>query len=108
MALPRPFEEDRRALLPRSASLCLSPPVDRWCDVLRFVSAKQVQCLKLLNSSDLPRRRSHVTVALPASLITRSYPLDSGVFRTAQPSKVAVERCRNASLGFQDCTCDGD
>ena len=45
--------------------LRISPPGDRWCDVLGF--APQV-VLKLLNTSRLPRSKRLVMVALPASV----------------------------------------
>ena len=50
MALSRPFKEDvERFLFPR-----LSPPGDRWCDVLGFVPAGSVS---QINASDFPRRK---------------------------------------------------
>ncbi len=54
-----------------ASSFHASPPGDRWCDVLGFVPAG---ILKLLNTSDLPRSKPLVRVALPASLSARSFP----------------------------------
>ena len=68
MALSPLFKKDRLALR-------LSTPLSSrrsvvWCPW--FCACRQ--CLKLLNTSDLPRSESLVRVALPASLFARSFP----------------------------------
>ena len=52
------------------ASLLLSRRSMVWCPWLRV----RRWCLKLLNTSDLPRSKPLVRVALPASLSARSFP----------------------------------
>ena len=47
MALSRPFKEDRLAL---PLSTPLSPPVDRWCEVLDFVPAGSVSSFSTFQS----------------------------------------------------------
>ena len=64
MALCRPVKEDRRALdlVPR-----LSPPGDRWCDVVDRVPAGNVSSSSTLQVFILVR------VAVPASVSARSF-----------------------------------
>ena len=74
----------------------LSPPGDRWCDVLGFVPAG---CLVLLKTSDLPRRKQIVMVAFPASLSTRSFP-----FTQACPGQYTHRRFGREEKGKRlDC-----
>ena len=68
MALSRPLKEDR-------PSLPLSTPLSSrrsmvWCPWL----CDRRECLKFLNTSDLPKCKPLVVAALPASLSARSFP----------------------------------
>ena len=68
MAVSRPFKEDRPAL-PLSTPLSSRRSMV-WCP---WLCARR-ECLKLLNTRDLPRSKPFVRVALPASLSARSFP----------------------------------
>ena len=71
MALSHPFnlfKEDHLAL-PLSMPLS-SRSLMMWCPWL----CAHRQCLKLLNTSDLPRSKSFMSVTLPASLSAQSFP----------------------------------
>ena len=52
----------------RSLFQRLSPPGNRWCDVLCLLPTGW--CLKHLNTSDFPRRKPLVTVTLPTPIIS--------------------------------------
>ena len=67
IALVHPFKEDRLAL-PLSTPLSRSLMV--WCPWL----CAHRQCLKLLNTSDLPTCKSLMRVTLPTSLSAQSFP----------------------------------
>ena len=67
MAPSRPFKEDCLAL-PLS-----TPLSSRWLIVWCSWLCACRQCLKFLNTSDLPRCKPFVMVALPASLSARSF-----------------------------------
>ena len=54
MALSRPLKEDRLAL---PLSTPLSPPGDRWCDILGFVPAGSVSSFSTLQ---IFREASHL------------------------------------------------
>ena len=90
------FQEDRR-LHPLSTPLSSRRSME-WCPWL----CASMQRLTLFNTSDLPRRKPLVIVALPASLSARSFP-----FTPACPGQYihrSFRRCQcidtYASLGF--------
>ena len=89
-----------RKIVERFHFLRLSPPGDRWCDVLGFVPAVNDSSSSTLQ---IFRRKLLEMVALPASLIYSVTSLDSSMSRTAHPhtsSMMRVGRCPQASLGL--------
>ena len=60
MALSRPLKEDRHEALPLSTPLSDLQVID---GVMSLALYPRVMCLKLLNTSDLPRRNPPVMVA---------------------------------------------
>ena len=101
MARSRPLKEDRWGL---PLSTPLSPPGDGsmvWCTWL----CTRRQCLKLLNTSDLPRRHPIVVVALPANLSALSFP--SECIDSSNWSLKAARVCYGKQFHavFVDSTC---
>ena len=74
MARSRPFREDRLTPLSSRRSMV-------WCP---WLCARR-GCLKLLNTSDPPRSKPLVRVALPASLFCSVISLHSGMPRAVDP-----------------------
>ena len=70
-----------------------SPPGDRQCDGVGFVSAGSVR-LKLRNTLDFPRYEPRVIVALPASLSARSFSFTSRHVQDSTSTGVSEEECR--------------
>ena len=69
-----PFLVLSRKIVERFLFLRLSPPGDRLCDVLGFVPAGS--CLKILYTSDLPRRKPPVR----RSTLTDETPLKENFY----------------------------
>ena len=84
MALSRPFMEYRRTLL---LSVPLLQAIMVWCP--SFCASRY--CLKLLNTSDLPRRKPLVMAALPATVSFFLYSVMSRAVHPQEVSKVDVE-----------------
>ena len=99
MAISRPFKEDRLALpLPR-----LSPPGDRWCDVLGSVPAVSVSSFSTL---PIFREVNHVWGSLFPPVYLLGHFLHSGMSRAVNPqeiSKVDVD-CVGLILKWQSST----
>ena len=78
MALSRPFREDRLALILFAR---LSPPGDRWCDVLGFVPAGSVSSFSTLQ---IFREASHLYGCFSGQSVCSVISLHSGKMATNQ------------------------